>query len=173
MTVQIPAGAPSSAAYAVHFDHASASPNGIAAFSKQTRTGLITVSDRSASSWNDGIPDSWRLRYFGSINNLLSAAAGDADGDTANNWAEYKAGTDPNDRNSVLKLSSSKVSGVNQPFVVRWPSVADKHYVIERSAAVFGGDWVPVSTHNGTGSEMQFQDPDTGGNRFYRVRVAD
>jgi hypothetical protein len=113
------------------------------------------------------------LRYFGSINNLLSAATGDADSDGASNWAEYKAGTDPNDRNSVLKLSSSKVSGGNQPFVVRWPSVADKHYVVERSAALFGGDWVPVSTHNGTGSELEFQDSGTDGNWFYRVRVAD
>jgi len=51
--------------------------------------------------------------------------------------------------------------------------VADKHYVIERTTALFGGDWVPVSTNTGTGSEMQFQDPDSGGNRFYRVRVAE
>jgi hypothetical protein len=173
LTVQIPAGASSSAGYAVHFDHASASPNGLAAFPKKTRTGLITLSSRSASSWNDGIPDSWRLRYFGSVYNLLSAATGDADGDTANNWAEYKAGTDPNDRNSVLRLASSKPIGSNEPFVVRWPSVADKLYVIERSAALFGGAWVPVSTNNGTGSDMQFQDPDTGGTRFYRVRVAE
>ena len=34
LTVTIPANAPSSAAYAIHFDHASASPNGIASFPK-------------------------------------------------------------------------------------------------------------------------------------------
>ena len=33
-------------------------------------TGLVTLSDRSVSSYNDGIPDSWRLRYFGTLNNL-------------------------------------------------------------------------------------------------------
>ena len=98
LTVTIPANAPSSAAYAIHFDHASASPNGIASFPKQTLTGLILLSDRSASSYNDGIPDSWRLRYFGTVNNILSQAAADADGDGASNWHEYIAGTDPTDR---------------------------------------------------------------------------
>src|ERR1035441_1871221 len=47
----------------------------------QTLTGLILLSDRSASIYGDGIPDSWRLRYFGTVNNILSQAAADADGD--------------------------------------------------------------------------------------------
>ena len=34
----------------------------------------FTVADRSGSSWNDGIPDWWRLLYFGTVSNLLSAA---------------------------------------------------------------------------------------------------
>ena len=62
MTVTIPANATSLSAYAIHFDHASASPNGIASFPKQTLTGLITLSSRTNSYYNDGIPDSWRLR---------------------------------------------------------------------------------------------------------------
>jgi hypothetical protein len=49
LTVTIPANAPSSAAYAIHFDHVSASPNGIASFPNQTLTGLILLSDRSTS----------------------------------------------------------------------------------------------------------------------------
>ncbi len=49
LTVTVPANAPSSAAYAVHFDHASASPNGIASFPKQTLTGLVTLSSRTSS----------------------------------------------------------------------------------------------------------------------------
>src|SRR6185503_9971869 len=46
LQITIPTNATSTSAYAIHFDHASASPNGIAKFAKQTRTGLITLSDR-------------------------------------------------------------------------------------------------------------------------------
>jgi hypothetical protein len=41
--VTIPAGATSGSTYAVHFGHASASPNGLASFPTQTTDGLITV----------------------------------------------------------------------------------------------------------------------------------
>ena len=46
--VHIPANATANSAYNVHFDHASASPNGLAAFPKQTQAGFITLSSRTA-----------------------------------------------------------------------------------------------------------------------------
>jgi hypothetical protein len=172
LTVTIPANAPSSAAYAIHFDHASASPNGIASFPQQTLTGLILLSDRSASIYGDGIPDSWRLRYFGTVNNILSQAAADADGDGASNWHEYVAGTDPTDSKSHLRVSTDQaVAQQGQDCVIHWPSVAGKHYLIERSTSLYGSAWTPVSTNTGSGADMEFHDT-TGGNiRFYRVHV--
>jgi len=170
LTVTIPANAPSSAAYAVHFDHASASPNGIASFATTKTTALITLSDRSASSFNDGIPDSWRLKYFGSIYNLLSQASADADGDGANNMQEYLAGTDPTDSKSVLRVGAAAAQ--SQDCVVRWPSVAGKNYIIERSSDVFTPIWNQISTAVGTGSDMEYHDTVGGSVRFYRVRVA-
>ena len=173
LTVTIPAGASANAAYAVHFDHASASPNGLASFARTTTTGLITLADRSASSFNDGIPDSWRLRYFGSIYNLLSQSSADADGDGANNWQEYIAGTDPTDPKSSLQVSTHQAAAQqNQDCVVHWPSVSGKTYVIERSDSLFAPTWTPVSTVTGTGTDMEFHDTNGGAVRFYRVQVA-
>jgi hypothetical protein len=172
LTVTVPANAPSSAAYAIHFDHASASPNGIASFPKQTLTGLILLSDRSSSSYGDGIPDSWRLRYFGTVNNILSLASADADGDGASNWHEYIAGTDPTDGNSLLRVSTDQaVAQQKQDCVVRWPSVAGKQYVIERSTSLFGPNWIPVSTNTGSGADMEFHDTSSTAVHFYRVHV--
>jgi hypothetical protein len=173
LTVTIPANATSSSAYAVHFDHVSASPNGIASFPKQARTGLITLSNRSGSSWGDAIPDSWRLRYFLTLNNLLSATNADADGDGENNLQEYLAGTDPTDPTSFFKNIGTDPSAAQQPSdcVISWPSVSGKQYVIERSPSLSTPIWIPVSTNSGNGTIMEYQDSSGGGLRFYRVQV--
>jgi hypothetical protein len=172
LTVTIPASATASSAYAIHFDHASASPNGLASFPRQTLTGLITLSSRTNSSYGDGIPDSWRLRYFGTVNNELSVSNADADGDGANNWQEYVAGTDPTDPASCLRAGTDQSVAQNQQdSVIYWPSVSGKQYVIERSASLFPGAWTPISTNNGTGTDMEIHDASGGSFRYYRVRV--
>jgi hypothetical protein len=172
LTLTIPASTTASSAYAIHFDHASASPNGLASFPRQTLTGLITLSSRTNSSYGDGIPDSWRLRYFGTIYNELSVSNADADGDGVNNWKEYIAGTDPTDASSYLRAGTDQaVAQSQQDSVIYWPSVSGKQYVIERSANLFPATWIPVSTNNGTGTDMEIHDASGGGFRYYRVRV--
>ena len=173
LTFQIPSNAAPTAAYAIHFDHASASPNGLASFPNQKLTGLVTLSDRSASSYGDAIPDSWRLRYFGTISNLLSQASADADGDGASNWDEYLAGTDPTDPKSCLRISNIHTLAPSAPeCVVRWPSVLGKQYVLESSLTLFAPNWIPVSTNSGSGADVIFQDTSPSNPRFYRVRLA-
>ena len=173
LTVTIPANATSQSAYAIHFDHASASPNGIASFPKQTLTGLITLSNRSGSSYNDGIPDSWRLRYFLTLNNFLSQTNADADGDGLNNLQEYLAGTDPTDPKSFFKNIGTDPGAAQQPndCVINWPSVSGKQYVIERSSSLVSPIWTAIATNSGTGTTMEYHDTSGGGVRFYRVRV--
>ena len=97
MTVQVPVNAGPNAAYRVNFNHFSASPNGLALFDAHAQDSLILLSDRSASTWGDGISDAWRLRYFGSIFAAESSPTADADGDGVINAAEYQNGTDPTD----------------------------------------------------------------------------
>jgi hypothetical protein len=51
----------------------------------------------------DGIPDSWRQQYFGTSDmaDARIAPTADPDGDGANNYEEFLAGTNPTDANSV------------------------------------------------------------------------
>lgn len=173
LTVRLPTNAPSGAAYVVCFDHVSASPNGLAVLPLETQPGLVTLADRSGCSRSDGIPDAWRLRYFGAVNAILAAATADADGDGHSNLAEFRAGTNPNDAASVLRLRQPGRPGGGAPFLLRWPSGEGKHYVIE-CAGQFGGPWTPLATVTGTGCEMEFRDEAPAGTpRFYRIRLAD
>jgi hypothetical protein len=171
LAVTIPAGASGSAAYAIHFDHASASPNGVTSFPRHTLTGLITLSNRSGSSYGDGIPDSWRLRWFGTINNALSAADADACGDGIHNRQKYVAGTDPNDASAFPRVQSLKLASPGAIPALHWPSVSGKQYAIERSTSLFPGAWTAIATNAGTGTEMEFQDHNASKVEFYRVRI--
>jgi len=171
LTVQVPATASASAAYAIHFDHASASPNGIASFPKHTLTGLITLSSRTNSYYNDGIPDSWRLRWFGTIYNALSAANADACGDGISNWQKYIAGTDPTDPTAYPRLKSKTPVPSGSSAAIHWLTVSGKQYVIERSASLFPGSWTAISTNTGTGTDMEIDDSSSGKASFYRVLI--
>jgi hypothetical protein len=96
----------------------------LARFAQTKHDGLLLLANRDASCWNDNIPDTWRLRHFGTLGNVLSQSEADADGDGVSNWKEYKAGTDPNDVKSFLRLLDTKKTG---GLVLRWPSIANKN----------------------------------------------
>jgi hypothetical protein len=172
LTVTIPTNATSLSSYAIHFDHASGSPNGYVSFPRQALTGLITLSSRTNSTYNDGIPDSWRLRYFGTVNNYLSVSNADADGTGMDNWQKYIAGLDPTDPKSKLTAGTDQAMAQSpQDSVIYWPSVAGKQYVIQRSASLFPGTWTSISTNTGTGGNMEIHDSSVRGTRYYRVSV--
>jgi hypothetical protein len=134
--------------------------------------GLITVANRSGSSWNDGIPDTWRLLYFGTVSNALSAASADPDGDGASNWDEYVAGTNPLDATSVFQfLPATAPAGGG--FALQWPSVVNKHYTLQYSTSISSGNWTTIATNlTGNGQPIQWSDPNvTAAARFYRALV--
>jgi hypothetical protein len=132
---------------------------------------LITVGNRTGSSWGDGIPDSWRLLYFGTIYNDLSAANADPDGDGASNWQEYIAGTNPLNAASVFEfLPGAPRNGTS--FTLQWPSVVNKTYTLQSSASP-GGGWTTAATNLvGNGQTLQWTDTNAStGARFYRAQV--
>ncbi|MEY4917120.1 MAG: hypothetical protein RL616_1033, partial [Verrucomicrobiota bacterium] len=171
LNVTLPADAGSNAAYAVHFDHASGSPNGLAIFPSRTLTGVLTTTSRTNSSYADGIPDVWRLRWFGTTNNLLSAASANPSGDGVDNFKKYVAGLDPYVANNFPALNQRTPLPAGYVAAIHWPSVAGKQYVIERSFTLFEGDWTSISTNTGTGGELEFDDDNTDDVKFYRVRI--
>jgi hypothetical protein len=170
LSITLPPNATPDSAYQIHFEHFSASPNGIALFHTTIQDGLVTLSDRSGSSWNDGIPDAWRLLYFGSVSNALSAANLDPDGDGASNWQEYVAGTNPLDATSVFQLMAGAAgpSGFN----FQWPSVVNKNYTLESSPTLGSPNWSVVASNLiGNGQIMQWSDTNPSTANFYRAQV--
>ena len=171
LTVTIPASATSLSAYAVHFNKASGSPNGLAVFPKQTLTGLVTLSSRTGSGYSDGIPDSWRLRWFGTTNNILSRSNACPTSDGISNWKKFVAGVDPNTANNFPSVNAKSPVPAGYTRSIHWPTVSGKQYVMERSTSLFAGDWTIIQTNTGTGTDMEFDDNVKGGTHFYRVRI--
>jgi hypothetical protein len=171
LTITLPANATSMSAYAVHFNVASGSPNGIAVFPKQTRTGLVTLSSRMNSTYNDGIPDLWRLRWFGTVNNLLSVSNACPSGDGIINWNKFVAGVDPTVANDFPTVNPKTPVPPGSITAIHWPTVSGVQYVIERSTSLFSGNWTAIATNTGTGTDMEFDDNAAGTVKFYRVLI--
>ena len=125
--------------------------------------------ESSADSDGDGLPDAWERNYFGSI---AGGASDDADGDGVNSLQEFRAGTNPADRESAALIRSVRTSGAD--VLVRFRTVHAKLYQLEKSPSLTGAVWSAVGAAvPGNGAEMTAGDPGAAGNssRFYRLRV--
>ena len=129
------------------------------------------MSSRTNSTYGDGIPDSWRLRWFGTINNYLSVSNACPSGDGINNWMKYVAGVDPNTPNDFPSVNLKTPVPSGAATAIHWPSVSSKQYVILRSSSLFPGNWTTIATNTGTGTDMEFDDNSTGAVKFYRVLI--
>ena len=169
--ITIPQTANANTAILVEIARASASPNGVGVLPATTEDGVIIMENRTAIGWNDGIPDEWRIQYFGSLVNMLSHADGDADGDGMSNREEFKAGTNPMERLSRLLLQAGR--GQTGPVSLRLPTVAGKQYVLEGSTSLNSTEWSVINANvAGTGETIEIVPPTGGANyEFFRVRV--
>jgi hypothetical protein len=122
----------------------------------------------------DGLPDDWELAH--GLNPEANDAALDFDSDGANNAHEFLAGTNPGDATSRLSLGLSlgQAGGLMVEFTMR----PGRQYFLETAAAV-DGEWLSMPDNvyqpaPGAVSEtiqVPQSGPETGKNRFFRLRV--
>ena len=124
----------------------------------------------------DGIPDSWMLQVFGHPTGLVSdhsRAQDDADGDGMTNLQEYRAGTDPLDPQSNLKLQFQGLdasTGLPQFSFTAMPGIG---YTLQYSDDLTSANWQKLRDEPAADSirTVLLTDP-SGTNsfaRFYRI----
>ena len=104
-------------------------------------------------------------------------AALDADNDGQTNLAEYRAGTDPRNRGSVLRITA--IAREANDARVTWNTVGSHHYLLQGStnlAEPLSNNVSPlISVPPGGESTTNFLHLNGGTlpSRFYRVRLVD
>jgi hypothetical protein len=118
----------------------------------------------------DGLPDNWENQNQFDPNESSGANGpeGDADSDQFSNIAEYLAGTDPRDPDSLLEIITQTDGGRQ----LTWKSVPGKSYRVYATANVTES-FEPISTAiPATTTTMAFMDfGSVGAHKFYRVEV--
>ncbi|HWY29099.1 MAG TPA: immunoglobulin domain-containing protein, partial [Candidatus Acidoferrum sp.] len=124
----------------------------------------------------DGIPDSWMLQIFGHPTGLASdhsRAQDDADGDGMTNLQEYRAGTDPLDPQSNLKLQfqgMDSTTGLPQVSFTAMPGIG---YTLQYSDDLTSGNWQKLRDEPAADSirTVILTDPKAtnSSTRFYRI----
>lgn len=100
----------------------------------------------SGTTWGednnfDGLPDDWQAKYWGANPASWPAANVDSDGDGASNLQEFLAGTDPTDKNNVLRttiistLQGYRLSWNTQPGMIYSVQVSEDFNVWTDAAA--------------------------------------
>jgi hypothetical protein len=101
---------------------------------------LTDVIDPPDDADEDGIPDAWEDRYSLASDDPDDALL-DSDGDGMNNYAEYRAGTNPTNDMSVFQVNAvpqrtgETLSGVT----VEWDSIRYRSYALWKSTNLVEG----------------------------------
>ncbi len=123
-----------------------------------------------ASTWGrdqnyDGFPDDWQRSVWGEDSEAWPGALTDGDGDGANVLAEFRAGTDPTDPESVLKVTLGVTPDGS---LVRWPTIPGNLYQLQGSGDL--SSWSDIEgLRFAAGEELSVVVPFAGGASYYRV----
>lgn len=118
---------------------------------------------------NDGMPDSWEQTYFGSVDR---DGGGDFDEDGQTDLAEYLAGTNPTNGQSVLEVLTITSVSTGQRQLI-WRAESGKSYRVEYKPDLQAGNWTSLGqVITASGATASATDT-TGGaeKRFYRVAL--
>jgi hypothetical protein len=128
-----------------------------------------------------GAPEAW-LAASGLTNGIPlvnghtdfdAAALADTDHDGMPNWAEYQAGTDPQDANSALRIISATPSG--NAVTLKWSSVPGHAYdILAGTNVANAGSFLAVSNNlpaSATLTNIVIVPLAGTGTGFYRVRL--
>jgi uncharacterized repeat protein (TIGR01451 family) len=128
--------------------------------------------DSSTDLNGNGLPDAWELRYFGANHPPGSGPNDDPDGDGLTNLEEFRAGTNPLDASSGLRLVATRQDAFT--VLLDFPTIGGKSYRLERTDDLSGNSWTIIADNVvGTGAHMQLTDAPGVGQRarFYRLRL--
>ncbi|MBA4387131.1 MAG: hypothetical protein C0404_04060, partial [Verrucomicrobia bacterium] len=121
-----------------------------------------------------GIPNSWKIEYFGSVAVPGSGALEDPDHDGMNNLQEYVAGTSPVNplsRFQVIALRSERGGG-EAGFSVAFQTVIGRIYGVTYKSNLLESVWHDLTNNvPGTGGQVTITDTNKPAVRFYRVGV--
>ncbi len=142
------------------------STNGLVAGVTNRMGGVYTMVDVNAN----GMSDAWEMARFGAVAPDRTRQT-DTDGDGFTDLAEFYAGTDPNQPNSVLAIAKPLVlSGPLLRF--QWPSTAGRSYQLQGWDGVH--DWIPMSSWIRASSDTAtviIPPPAEGDPHMFRVEV--
>ena len=119
----------------------------------------------------DGLPDAYEQYYTGSPTGM--SATDDSDNDGMNNLAECRAGTDPMNKESVLKIDSLTLLPDASSRLV-WRSVSNRYYTVQSSTNLVLGFLPLPGATNILGSpptNSYTATPDGSPMRFYRIQT--
>ncbi len=114
--------------------------------------------------------EQWQILNFGNMDNPRAQADEDPDGDGQSNQIEFIAGTNP--QNSLSMFKAEITPAAEGAFLLTWPSVPGKNYVILESTTLTSG-WLPLqSLVAGPGGTTTHLLPGPHqGNRFFKIQV--